>query len=169
MLLSSTGESWYSNQLQKDKLIAVPPVVADFAWGQNVIAAVTFKSVILTAALHKCEDGVLLLWWWQSLRGQQNLVNAQSQNSPVLPLVRWISCFKKRRKVTCKICECPFLERDILMLYLSILVKEYWKQSSAARRCTKDVNTFYYDFFPPEKLTTVTAEQRDSKSFLFFA
>lgn len=61
MLLSSTGESWYSVQLQKDKLVAVPPVVADFAWGQNVITAVTFKSVILTAALHKCEDGVLLL------------------------------------------------------------------------------------------------------------
>lgn len=60
-LLSSTGESWYGLQLQKDKLVAVPPVVVDFAWGQNVITAVTFKSVILTAALHKCEDGVLLL------------------------------------------------------------------------------------------------------------
>lgn len=55
ILPSSTGESWYSIQLQKDKLVAVPPVAADFAWGQNVgsrssvIAAVTLKSVILTA------------------------------------------------------------------------------------------------------------------------
>lgn len=67
MLLPSTGESRYSIQLQKDKLVAVPPVVADFAWWQNVgtrssvITAVTLESVILAAALHKGKDGVLLL------------------------------------------------------------------------------------------------------------
>lgn len=65
--------------LQEDKLITVSSVVtpAQFAQGQNVgcrstvIAAVTFKSIILTLTLHEGEDGVLLLRWRQSLRGQQ--------------------------------------------------------------------------------------------------
>lgn len=55
--------------LQEDKLITVSSVVtpAQFARGQNVgrgstvIAAVTLKSIILTLALYKGEDGVLLL------------------------------------------------------------------------------------------------------------
>lgn len=78
-LLPSTGESGDRVQLQKDKLVAVSSVVAlaHFAWGQNVscrssvITAVALKSIVLTAALHKCKDRVLLLWWGQGLRRQQ--------------------------------------------------------------------------------------------------
>lgn len=75
--LPPTGENWDSIQLQEDELIAASSVVslAQFARRQNVgcrstvITAVTLESIVLTVALYKGKDGVLLLRWRQSLGG----------------------------------------------------------------------------------------------------
>lgn len=48
------------------------------SWRSTVIAAVTLKSIILTVALHKGEDRILLLRRWQSLEGQQSPVKADN-------------------------------------------------------------------------------------------
>lgn len=128
-LLPSTGESWDSVQLQKDKLVAVSSVVAlaHFAWGQNVscrssvITAVALKSIILTAALHKCKDRVLLLWWRQGLRRQENLVNAQSQIKHFRTgwlTVRWIQCEKYEKSASVILCLHLLLYRILSIFYL---------------------------------------------------
>lgn len=106
--------------LQEDKLVTVSSVVtpAQYARGKNVgcgstvITAVTLKSVILTLALYEGKDGVLLLRWWQSLRGQQNLVIICE---PTWNCNQWLFSLSVKLSVTFTICSC--LQIACFLLY----------------------------------------------------